>query len=205
MSVSDPSQPEPGRSGRLQTASGTSLEGQILIAMPSMGDPRFERTVILMCAHSPQGAMGLVVNKLIDHITFPELLKQLGIPVGDGVEQIHVHFGGPVETGRGFVLHSTDYVQAGTLGINGDIGLTPTIDILKAIAAGEGPRHSLLALGYAGWGPGQLDSEMQANAWLSAPADLELLFECRLDQRWSRALGKLGIDITRLSSEAGHA
>ncbi|WP_439816184.1 YqgE/AlgH family protein [Zavarzinia sp. CC-PAN008] len=209
MSVSPSSSPDPapssaGGSGALD-GGPTSLEGQILIAMPTMGDPRFERTVILMCAHSPQGAMGLVVNKLIDHITFPELLGQLGIPAGEGAGQIRVHFGGPVETGRGFVLHSSDYSQAGTLGISGDIGLTPTIDILKAIAAGEGPRHSLLALGYAGWGPGQLDSEIQANAWLSAPADLDLLFECALERRWTRALAKLGIDLPRLSSEAGHA
>ncbi len=181
------------------------LEGQFLIAMPTIGDPRFERTVIYMCAHSANGAMGLVVNKLVDHITFPELLRQLKIDEGPDADHIRVHFGGPVETGRGFVLHSTDYLQSTTLKVASDLGLTATVDILKAMAEGSGPRHSLLALGYAQWGPGQLESEIQANGWLHADAELDILFETALDQRWPRAVAKLGFDISMLSTQAGHA
>jgi putative transcriptional regulator len=181
------------------------LEGQFLIAMPTIGDPRFERTVIYMCAHSPNGAMGLIVNKLADHITFPELLRQLKIDIGPETDRIRVHSGGPVETGRGFVLHSTDYMQSTTLKISEGLGLTATVDILKAIADGHGPRHALLALGYAQWGPGQLESEIQANGWLHAQAGLEILFETEVDKRWPRAVSTLGFDISMLSTQAGHA
>jgi putative transcriptional regulator len=181
------------------------LEGQLLIAMPTMGDPRFERTVIFMCAHSAQGAMGLVVNKLANQITFRELLDQLSVEAPAVRRDIRVHFGGPVETGRGFVLHSADYQQDSTLMVGKQVGLTATVDILRAIADGAGPRLGLLALGYAGWAPGQLDSEIQANGWLSAPADLEILFDDELDTKWERALNKVGVDVSFLSSDAGHA
>lgn len=181
------------------------LEGQLLIAMPTMGDPRFERTVIFMCAHSAQGAMGLVVNKLATQITFRELLDQLSVDAPAVQRDIRVHFGGPVETGRGFVLHSADYQQESTLLVGKQVGLTATVDILRAIADGAGPRLGLLALGYAGWAPGQLDSEIQANGWLNAPADLELLFDGELDTKWERALHKVGVDVSFLSSDAGHA
>jgi putative transcriptional regulator len=181
------------------------LEGQLLIAMPTMGDPRFERTVIFMCAHSAQGAMGLVVNKLANQITFRELLDQLSVEAPAVRREIRVHFGGPVETGRGFVLHSADYQQDSTLMVGKQVGLTATVDILRAIADGAGPRLGLLALGYAGWAPGQLDSEIQANGWLSAPADLEILFDNELDTKWERALNKVGVDVSFLSSDAGHA
>jgi putative transcriptional regulator len=181
------------------------LEGQFLIAMPTIGDPRFERSVIYMCAHSPNGAMGLIVNKLADHITFPELLRQLKIDIGPETDRIRVHSGGPVETGRGFVLHSTDYMQSTTLKISEGLGLTATVDILKAIADGHGPRHALLALGYAQWGPGQLESEIQANGWLHAQAGLEILFETEVEERWPRAVSTLGFDISMLSTQAGHA
>ena len=181
------------------------LEGKMLIAMPQMADPRFARTVLYLCAHSNEGAMGLVVNKLVDSITFPDLLHQLNIEVGGATERINVHFGGPVESGRGFVLHSDDYVQESTLMIDAGVALTATTDVLKAIARGGGPKRSLLALGYAGWSPGQLDAEIQSNGWLHVDPDDELIFGDDLSGKWEQAIAKLGIDMTLLSSEAGHA
>ena len=182
------------------------LTGQLLIAMPQMEDRRFVKTVIYLCAHTADGAMGLVVNKLMDNVNFPDLLEQLDITGGGGSgDAINVHFGGPVETGRGFVLHSADFVEDATLVIDDAVALTATIDILKAIADGNGPQHSLLALGYAGWGPGQLDGELQRNGWLSVPADDGLIFGGSHESRWERAMAKLGINITMLSGEAGHA
>jgi len=181
------------------------MTGQLLVAMPQMLDPRFERSVIYLCAHTEDGAMGLVVNKLVDSVTFPDLLDQLNIETSPGEDAIEVHFGGPVESGRGFVLHSADYVQDSTLVISDQVALTATIDILKSIADGDGPRRSLLALGYAGWGPGQLDEEIQQNGWLSVPADDSLIFGPSLDDRWEAAMAKLGININMLSGDAGHA
>jgi putative transcriptional regulator len=181
------------------------LEGQLLIAMPAMQDPRFARTVIFICTHNSDGAMGLVVNKLFGSLTFSELLEQVGIEATGVKNQIRVHFGGPVESGRGFVLHSPDYVKEGTLVVESDIALTASVDILKAIAKGQGPRHSFLALGYAGWGAGQLDSEIRANGWLNAPADQSLVFDDDLDTKWKRAMAKLGVDFSKLSSDVGHA
>jgi putative transcriptional regulator len=181
------------------------LTGNLLIAMPSMRDPRFARTVIYLCAHNADGAMGLVVNRLIGSITFPDLLEQLGIDNSGVSEEIRVHFGGPVESGRGFVLHSADYEREGTLHVSQQVGLTATIDILRDMASGSGPRHSLLALGYAGWGPGQLDSEIQANGWLHVEADDGLVFGQDLDGKWQQAIGKLGFDLSMLSGDAGHA
>jgi putative transcriptional regulator len=181
------------------------LTGQLLIAMPGMADPRFARTVVYVCAHNEEGAMGLVINRLIGSITFPDLLEQLGIENAGIGRNIEVHFGGPVESGRGFVLHSGDYEQDGTLKVSNHLSLTATIDILRDIASGGGPRLSMLALGYAGWGPGQLDSEIQANGWLHVEADEELVFDQNLDGKWERAISKLGIDPSMLSGEAGHA
>ena len=181
------------------------LTGQLLVAMPQMQDPRFMRTVIYMCAHSTEGAMGLVVNKLVDNVSFPDLLEQLNIQTGPVEDEIFVHFGGPVETGRGFVLHSSDYIQDATLVIDEQIGLTATVDILKSIAEGGGPDRSLLALGYAGWGAGQLDEEIQANGWLTVAPDVPLVFDGDLDGKWERAMGKMGIDFSKLSGDAGHA
>lgn len=181
------------------------LAGQLLIAMPGMRDPRFARTVVYMCAHSAEGAMGLVINRVLESLTFTDLLEQLGIE-GTAVQPSSaVHFGGPVETGRGFVLHSPDYRQDGTLSVADDVSLTATVDILRAIAAGEGPRRHLLALGYAGWGPGQLDGEIRANGWLHVAADEELVFDAGLDSKWDRAIAKIGIDPRMLSDVAGHA
>jgi putative transcriptional regulator len=181
------------------------LTGQILVAMPQMQDARFSRSVVYMCAHTANGAMGLVLNKLVDNVTFPDLLEQLNIGSGAAGEGIHVHFGGPVETGRGFVLHSADYVQDATMKIDEQVALTATVDILKAIAEGEGPNSALLALGYAGWGPGQLDEEIQANGWLSVAADTDLVFGEALDSKWDLAMAKIGINSSHLSGDAGHA
>ncbi len=190
------------------------LDGQFLVAMPAMTDKRFARSVIYLCAHSVQGAMGLIVNQRAPHITFPELLGQLSIPGGDNGEDgfepdlidLDVHVGGPVETGRGFVLHSSDYFAANsTLPIDDGVSLTATVDILKAIASGKGPDRAILALGYAGWRPGQLESEIQANGWLHCPPDVDLLFDRDLDQKYDRAMSKIGIDPSHLVSEAGHA
>ncbi len=182
--------------------------------MPAMADRRFARSVIYMCAHSVQGAMGLIVNQRASHITFAELLGQLSIPGrengAEGCEpdpvNMDVHVGGPVETGRGFVLHSSDYFAAdSTLPIDDSVSLTATVDILKAIASGTGPNRAILALGYAGWRPGQLESEIQANGWLHCAADLDLLFDRDLDQKYDRAMSKIGIDLSHLVSQAGHA
>jgi putative transcriptional regulator len=180
------------------------LAGQLLVAMPSMSDPRFERTVIYMCAHSDGGALGLVINRLADHITFDDLLTQLSIPMGPHAD-IHVHMGGPVEQARGFVLHSADYVKENTLVVSSEFALTASVDVLAAIAGGHGPRRSLLALGYAGWGPGQLESEIQQNGWLQVPADEDLLFGSHIETKWMRAMRKIGLDISALASTAGHA
>jgi len=188
-----------------QSGESGYLTGQLLVAMPQMQDPRFARTVVYMCAHTANGAMGLVLNRLVDNVTFPDLLEQLNITGGEVEHEIHVHFGGPVETGRGFVLHSADYVQDATLVIDQQVALTATVDILKAIARGRGPKSSLLALGYAGWGPGQLDGEIQANGWLSVGADDALLFDPEIESKWERAMAKLGIDFSQLSGDAGHA
>lgn len=181
------------------------LAGHLLIAMPNMPDERFSKTVIYMCAHNAEGAMGLVVNKPLETLSFPDLLEQLDI-IPSGVHQpINVHFGGPVESGRGFVLHTPDYVQEATMVVDDHIALTATVDILQAIADGIGPRQSLLALGYAGWGPGQLDSEIKANGWLHVEADPQLVFGGGMDDKWEQAMLKIGIDPRMLSDEAGHA
>jgi putative transcriptional regulator len=183
-----------------------SLTGQLLIAMPQMMDPRFARSVVYVCAHSEdEGAMGLVVNKLFESLTMDELFTHLKLDPGGLGRSRPVYFGGPVEPGRGFVLHTTDYREEATLVVADGIAVTATLDVLRAIGKGEGPRKNLLALGYAGWAPGQLDAEMKANGWLSAPADADLVFDPDFEGKWQRALGQLGIDLTLLSTEAGHA
>jgi putative transcriptional regulator len=181
------------------------LTGQLLVAMPAMGDPRFAKTVIYMCAHSGEGAMGLVVNKQVDALSFPDLLDQLNIENLGIASSYSVHYGGPVESGRGFVLHSLDYQQDATITIVDDVGLTATIDILRDMAENRGPRQSLLALGYAGWGAGQLDDEIHQNAWLNVPSDESLIFDISVDEKWERAITKIGVDPSLLSGEAGHA
>jgi putative transcriptional regulator len=222
--VPDPKKPRPSRSqapenrpaesprGRPEkagqsAASRTSLTGHLLIAMPQMQDPRFARTVIYLCAHGSEGAMGLVVNKFLDDppVTLSKLMSQLGIDAEGLKADPRVHRGGPVEEGRGFVLHSADYTEEATLVVGDNVALTATLDILRAIGRGEGPKRSLLALGYAGWGPGQLDAEMQANGWLHVDADEALVFDPNSDDKWQQALAKIGVDLTALSGDAGHA
>jgi putative transcriptional regulator len=189
------------------------LDGQMLVAMPGMLDERFQRTVIYMCAHSPEGAMGIVLNKPASDVSFSELLVQLDIipekeliRLPSRVGRMHVLMGGPVETSRGFVLHTPDFfIDQSTLPIDDGICLTATVDILRAIAKGSGPETALLALGYASWSAGQLESEIQANGWLNCPADAELVFKSALDVKYDLALRRIGIDLGMLSTQAGHA
>jgi putative transcriptional regulator len=189
------------------------LDGQMLIAMPSMGDERFARTVIYMCAHSADGAMGIVINQPAAHISFSDLLVQLDvIPAKELIELpqraggVKVLKGGPVDTQRGFVLHSADFfIENSTLPIDQGICLTATLDILKAIARGDGPASAVLALGYAGWAAGQLESEIHQNGWLHCAADPDLIFGTDTEAKYTLALKKIGVDVGMLSSEAGHA
>jgi putative transcriptional regulator len=189
------------------------MDGHLLIAMPGMKDPRFERSVIFMCAHSEDGAMGIIINQPTDNVSFSDLMEQLEladeldtvIPEG-AIADKTIHVGGPVETSRGFVLHSPDYYVAdSTLPIEHGISLTATVEILRAIASDEGPQQSFLALGYAGWAPGQLESELRANGWLHCPADPEIVFSNRFEDKYERALALLGIDPSFLAVDAGHA
>ena len=194
-------------------SSSPFLDGQLLVAMPGMPDSRFARSVIYLCAHSEEGAMGIVVNQAARKVNFSELLVQLDVIAPDDAirlpaqaESVQVLKGGPVETGRGFVLHSNDFfIDNSTLPIDEGVSLTATIDIMRAIANGKGPDRALLALGYAGWSAGQLETEMQHNGWLTCPADPALIFDTALGSKYERALQKLGIDLGRLSSDSGHA
>ena len=189
------------------------LDGQLLIAMPVMDDERFARSVIYVCAHSSEGAMGIIVNRPAGSLDFTDLLVQLNIikkgdriALPESAENLKVLKGGPVETGRGFVLHSSDFfIEDATLPIDEGICLTATVDILKAIAAGGGPKLAILALGYAGWAPGQLETEIQSNGWLHCAADADLIFGRDVEAKYRRALDKIGIDPGMLSTEAGHA
>ncbi|MGE3248357.1 MAG: YqgE/AlgH family protein [Beijerinckiaceae bacterium] len=188
------------------------FDGQFLVAMPSIGDPRFEKSVIYMCAHSPEGAWGLVVNRRSRRLNFSSLLVQLevikeedAIRLPPPAVSVPVMRGGPVERGRGFVLHSDDYfADKSSIELDGGIALTASVDILRAIAAGLGPNRALLALGYAGWGPGQLDREIQANGWLTCPGDTDFLFGTAPEDKYSGALARIGIDPAMLSDVAGH-
>lgn len=188
-----------------------SLEGQLLIAMPNMTDERFAQAVIYICAHSPEGAMGIVLNKPAPNVRFEDLLVQLDIiPSEDSINlharEIRVLQGGPIEPGRGFVLHSDDFIISNaSLHIDKNIYLTATLDILRAIAQGRGPEHASFALGYAGWQAGQLENEIAANSWLNCFPDQNLIFDPDIKSKYQRSLQKLGIDPARLSGSAGHA
>ncbi len=181
------------------------LTGQLLIAMPAMEDPRFSQSVIYLCAHTPEGAMGLVLNRPLQRPRFDDLLRQLEVAPVPPARRITLCAGGPMDNARGFVLHTTDWTGEGSLRVDELVALTASLDVLKAIAEGHGPREGLLALGYAGWGPGQLDAEIQQNAWLSVPADETIVFDGDHDTKWRRALAKLNIDPLLLSGAAGHA
>jgi len=189
------------------------LDGQLLVAMPGMMDERFARAVIYICAHSPEGAMGIILNRPAANVNMSDLLVQLEIVpemerihLPEQVGRMQVLMGGPVETSRGFVLHSPDFhIAQSTLPIDDSVCLTATIDILRAIARGHGPQNAVLALGYAGWGAGQLELELQANGWLNCPADSELIFNTAADIRYEMALRRIGIEPAMLSMETGHA
>jgi putative transcriptional regulator len=182
------------------------LDGKLLVAMPGMGDPRFEKSVILICAHSPEGAMGLIINRPSPDLSFQGLLDQLSIPRAPEGRDILVHFGGPVERGRGFVLHSRDYAGGpATMKVSGSFGMTATLDILEALAKGGGPERAILALGYSGWGPGQLEAEIKANGWLIGDAPEELVFSPDNARKWVGALRQMGIDPLMLSATSVRA
>jgi putative transcriptional regulator len=198
-----PVAPAPHYKGMTET---TNLIGQMLIAMPSMGDPRFAGSVIYICAHSDDGAMGLIVNKPVKDLAFPDLLSQLEIEAIDQARNTQVYFGGPVEHGRGFVLHSPDYkTQGSTLQVDDAVSMTATLDILEDIARGFGPASSLLALGYAGWSAGQLENELAENGWLTCDGVPEIIFGTNSDDKWRDALATLGVSPLMLSAEGGSA
>ncbi|MCK8463931.1 YqgE/AlgH family protein [Aliiroseovarius sp. S1339] len=182
------------------------LSGKLLIAMPGMGDPRFEHSVVFMCAHSPEGAMGLIINKPAPEVSLGDILTQLDIEAGSMTKATDVFFGGPVEGARGFVLHSGEYDNdASTLKVDDAFSMTATRDILEAMANGVGPANTLAALGYAGWSPGQLEAEIQQNAWLTCDAEQAIVFSDDSDGKWKAALAKLGVDPLLLSAQGGHA
>ena len=190
----------------MNEASTDTLTGQLLIAMPGIGDPRFDRTVIYLCSHSGEGSMGLVVNRRAEGVNFEQLLSQLDIALTPAAAPMAIHFGGPVEMGRGFVLHSADYhVEDSTMAVADGLSLTATLDVLRAMAAGEGPDRALIALGYSGWAPNQLEQELQRNGWLTCEADPDIVFAEDDDAKWMRALAKLGIDPLLLSTTGGSA
>lgn len=182
------------------------LTGKLLVAMPGMRDPRFVNAVIYIADHSAKGAMGLMVNKPAADVALSDVLDQIDMPATGSEQELRVHIGGPVETGRGFVLHSKDYRSAmETLDVAGGFAVTATLDILEDIAAGKGPRKAMLLLGYAGWGPGQLEAEIGQNGWLTCDATLDMVFDQPNENKWAAAIRSLGIDPTGLSSAAGRA
>lgn len=181
------------------------LTGKLLVAMPGINDRHFERTVIYLCAHNAEGAMGLVLNKTLEEVSFNGLLSQLKIEVAHPSENIAVHFGGPVDSERGFVLHSPDYVRDSTLVVDSSVAMTATLDVLRAIAEGRGPKNKVFAVGYTGWGPGQLDQEILDNGWMAVDADPALVFDSDQDTKWERAFAKIGVDVSMLSGHVGHA
>jgi len=183
------------------------LTGKLLIAMPGMGDVRFEHSVVFLCSHTDKGAMGLIINKPAEDVVLADLLDQLNI-VADPPDrgQVPVHFGGPVEGARGFVLHSAEYdSQLHSMKVSEAFSMTATLDILEDIALDQGPEHALMMLGYAGWGPDQLEQEITMNGWLTADADTDLVFGADDAGKWSLALKTLGVDPLGLSASAGHA
>ncbi|WP_297774131.1 YqgE/AlgH family protein [uncultured Roseovarius sp.] len=190
----------------METEEDMDLTGKLLIAMPGMGDPRFAHSVVLICAHSAEGAMGLMVNKPTEDLRMRDLLDQLSITPEAQARDLPVHVGGPVEHGRGFVLHDRAYSSTlSTLDVNTEFAMTATLDILEDMARGAGPGKAILALGYAGWGPGQIEAELAQNGWLTCDADTDLVFETTDADKWEAALTRLGVSSLMLSSEAGHA
>jgi putative transcriptional regulator len=198
--------PVPSSSGdKAAPPSETSLAGQVLIAMPNLPDPEFAHSVVYLCAHTEEGAMGLIVNRPLAQPSFADLLKQLEVSPAPPARAVALCKGGPVDNSRGFVLHTTDWTGDGSLKVAPEVALTASLDVLKAIARGGGPREAILALGYANWGPGQLDAEMKQNSWLNTKPDLSLLFDHDHESKWARALAKLRVNPAQLSSESGRA
>lgn len=185
------------------------LSGKLLLAMPSIGDPRFQKAVILICAHDENGAMGLVINHTISDMAFPDLLEQLGISSEITIDPsklaLPVMSGGPVESARGFLLHSNEFTQKGTVQVDADYSITGTVEALRELANGNGPEQALFILGYAGWSKGQLEQELQQNAWLMVDPDPAIIFHDKPDEKWDMAIAKLGFDPTMLSMQAGRA
>jgi putative transcriptional regulator len=188
-----------------RTSKDSFLQGKFLIALPGMPDPRFERSVILMCAHTDEGAMGLIVNKPVDGVPIGQLMDKLGIKVTANALDTPVLFGGPVETERGLILHSSEFEGAQSTPVTKEVSLTGTVDILHAIAAGRGPHKAAFALGHSGWGPGQIEDEIRGNGWVHCDFDSEILFDLKQDEKWAAALAKLGINMSGLSAHTGRA
>jgi len=185
---------------------GAFLSGQLLIAMPGIGDPRFERSLILLCAHDQDHAMGIAVNQPVEGLTLPDLLERLEVKARDDLPDDSVLLGGPVQTERGFVVHTDDFQSDHSLRVDGGLTLTTTREVLEAMGRGDGhPRRAILALGYAGWGAGQLEQEIRHNVWLTVEPDEALVFDDDYDTKWTRAVAKLGIDPNFLGAEAGRA
>ena len=181
------------------------LTGQILVSMPNMLDERFYKTVIYLCAHSKDGSMGIIINKKIDHDIYPNLLEQLGIDKSLNDNKIFIRYGGPIETRRGFVLHTSDVIQKGSMPIDKEIVLTSTAEIFDDIAKGKGPKVSILAIGYAGWGAGQLEYEIKENSWMTLPVESSFIFDEQISDKWSEAYKMMGFDPTFLSQFSGNA
>lgn len=179
--------------------------GHLLVAMPHMQDPRFKEAIIFMCGHDEQGAMGIVINKLIEAVSLEDLLEQLGLDPELPGHELRVHYGGPVELGRGFVLHTSDYLGENSVEITSEVALSASTNVLQDVVDGHGPDHLLLALGYAGWSSGQLESEIMENGWLLLPAEASILFDPDPESLWRRTLQKFGVDPDHLSTESGHA
>ena len=182
-----------------------NLTGQIIVSMPSLEDERFFKTVIYMCAHSSEGSMGIIINKKIDYDLYPDLLEQLGIDKPLNNKKLFIHFGGPVENGRGFVLHSDDMIRKETLNIKKGVSLTSTTEFFEDLSIGKGPENSILALGYAGWGPGQLEEEILQNSWINLNVENSFLFDSEVSKKWTQAYKIIGVNPINLSNKSGRA
>jgi len=182
-----------------------NLTGQIIVSMPSLEDERFYKTVIYMCAHSSEGSMGIIINKKIDYDLYPDLLEQLGIDKPLDKKKLFIRYGGPIESGRGFVLHSDDMIRKETLNIDKGVALTSTAEFFDDLSIGKGPKNSILALGYAGWAPGQLEAEILQNSWMSLPVDTSFLFDDEVSRKWTQAYKIMGVDPNNLSFQSGRA
>ena len=182
-----------------------NLTGQIIVSMPSLEDERFYKTVIYMCAHSSEGSMGIIINKKIDYDLYPDLLEQLGIDKPLDKKKLFIRYGGPIESGRGFVLHSDDMIRKETLNIDKGVALTSTAEFFDDLSIGKGPKNSILALGYAGWAPGQLEAEILQNSWMSLSVDTSFLFDDEVSRKWTQAYKIMGVDPNNLSCQSGRA